>query len=270
MSDRAAVERELTVRGFIPHDGSALDRAAEQVWRDWWSNRPPLAVEEALARAERLMAAPRPDREHNGAEYEVLGVRERFPAWVRPADLVLGDTTYFPCHHTLPEMAAYATTWTMEQAAWELSEDLWWLLEERPGGWAGAVTTNGRHRAFVAAVAQVPLVPVAGLDVSPTTGLPFELLLSSRGYGMRRLREARNTLEQLAKLGLCATPDQRWALEWVDPVFPWIVAGTRAGVRAKLEVFEARFGPAEVPEAIRHWDEPGRRRAAARWFARRA
>lgn len=275
-SERAAVEWVLATRGYIAADGSMLDQMARRVWEQWWLERESRQLDagELVQRAFALDAAARPSV--FGWPADMLEESEYVPAsgWVRPRDLV--PATDFPGRWSTVQMASHAARWTRREAENELSGGLWWRLDERPdGGWSGSVTTNGRHRAFVAAILDIPLVPTAGVRVVSHAAGPFLLpnttpaITIDRPGMMGGLRQPQpaltwsedslGTVLWLAEAGLCARPDLsgfrgsgREALElrWVDRIFPWIVHETPEGVRGRLRAYEDRFGPAAQAQLL--------------------
>lgn len=269
------MEWVLGARGYIASDGSLLDQMARRVWERWWLERQSveLSADELVQRAFALNAASRPMV--IGWPVGRLEQARSIPqgGWIRPSDLV--PDAGFPSRWSPVQMACHAARWSREDAEPDLAGGLWWRLDERPdGGWAGSVTTNGRHRAFVAAILDIPVIPAAGVEVVVHSSWPFRVPHTSSaevnvrpGDYLRQQRppmywsdQSLDTVCWLADLGLCAQPDlstfsgsghESLSLEWVDRTFPWVVAETRADVRVRLQEYEARFGRLEHADLIR-------------------
>jgi hypothetical protein len=268
-----AVDWLLARRGYILDDGSTIAQMAHDAWDWWWSDQW-RAPADATAMAAVRTAIAQPFLQATGIHHESVGDL----AWVRPADHLIdydGHTKWAPP----ATMAAHIISWSEPHVA-HLMTGATWALEERPGGWASRVTSNGNNRSCEAVAAGLPLVRVQLSSIGRTSGRRFELHDPSEwrteppragAYGPRRPRPykprwseaSREQVDRLHTAGLCARPD--WSqldtqytsdghhrrtsidpttlvLDWVDPLFPWIIAERREVVDARRAAAKHRWG----------------------------
>lgn len=243
--------------GYIPDDDGVLAKEAHRVWNRWWDQWVPPTHAEGLARVHAALARPRPSCPSpvSGHSTRVDGL-----AWVRVTDHIVTNDSEFPKYNP-SDMAQFLAAWTREDALKQLAGATWQLIE-RPGGWAGVVTTNGNDRSLIALAAGMPLVRVRVGGTSTFGRLPHLLsdptASSTLPQPPDRMRPARQrpvldpwssdtveTLRLLADLGLCApldlgrNPEPLVWLDWVTTEFPWLVAETIEDVEARIRDFNA-------------------------------
>lgn len=256
------VEDALEHRGFIIDDGSALAGHARNVWDSWWSDFTPLTISDATDRLNGVLAQPRPQVSPHFTTRESRHNADGAYAWVRNDLVVIDDGGKLPYHHTLEEMAEYLHGWTKSAAERDLA-GAYWILHQRPGGYSGAVGTNGHHRSLLAAAAGIPIVRVKlesvhSWDDAPPAEFPRDSFDITMRYDRRQSLTMKvsprswpfRAMKRLARNGLCRIDSYRidslgsgtLRLRDIDPLAPWIFAKSRRDVQQRYVDFCNRFG----------------------------